>query len=299
MTPLPHIHDDVPVLVAGAGPAGLVAAITLARAGIPCLVVERRREPSRWPRATVVSTGSMELLRSFGLEDAVRARGVDVDWRYWCAETLAGAARGHAMPTGLPSPEQSALISPTAPLCVGQDALEAVLRDHLRTLPSARLQVGSEVAGVDDRPDGVAVAVRDVRTGAQRTVHARHLLAADGGRSAVRAALGIAMRGPDDLAERLSVLFHAPLWDLVGEHRHGIYGVERPGEVNVFLPTGPGDRWLFGTTWEPARERVADLTEAALTALIREAAGAPGLRPRIERRPPVHVRRAAGRPLPR
>jgi putative polyketide hydroxylase len=41
-----------------------MAAVALARHGIECLVVERRREPSTLPRATAISTRSMELLRS-------------------------------------------------------------------------------------------------------------------------------------------------------------------------------------------------------------------------------------------
>ncbi|MGZ4617343.1 MAG: FAD-dependent monooxygenase, partial [Frankiaceae bacterium] len=57
---------EVPVLVIGAGPAGLVAAGTLARLGVPVLIAERRRVLSGLPRATVISTRSMELLRSWG-----------------------------------------------------------------------------------------------------------------------------------------------------------------------------------------------------------------------------------------
>jgi putative polyketide hydroxylase len=61
------------VIVVGAGPAGLVAAITLGRYAIPTLLVEKRTELSTLSRATVISTRSMELFRSWGLEDAVRA----------------------------------------------------------------------------------------------------------------------------------------------------------------------------------------------------------------------------------
>ena len=60
---------EVPVLVAGAGPAGLAAAAVLARYGVETLLVERRRRPSGLPRATAISTRSMELLRSLGLEE--------------------------------------------------------------------------------------------------------------------------------------------------------------------------------------------------------------------------------------
>ena len=68
------MHDfEIPVLVIGAGPGGLAAAATLAQHGVPCLLAERRVEPVPLPRATVATTRSMELLRSWGLEEAVRA----------------------------------------------------------------------------------------------------------------------------------------------------------------------------------------------------------------------------------
>ena len=123
--------EEVPVLVAGAGPAGLAAAAVLGRYGIETLLVERRHRPSELPRATAISTRSMELLRSLGLEHEVRAGGVDVEWLGWSCETLADVEAGAPMPLGLPTREQAALISPTGPACVPQDHLEPVLLRHL------------------------------------------------------------------------------------------------------------------------------------------------------------------------
>ena len=68
-----HPPADVPVAVVGAGPAGLMAAITLARQGVECVVLDRRADRSRAaPRATVVSLRNMEHMRAWGLEAAVR-----------------------------------------------------------------------------------------------------------------------------------------------------------------------------------------------------------------------------------
>jgi 2-polyprenyl-6-methoxyphenol hydroxylase-like FAD-dependent oxidoreductase len=56
---------QVPVVIVGAGPAGLVAAVTLAHNGIASLLVERNPGLSPLSRATAVSTRTMELLRSW------------------------------------------------------------------------------------------------------------------------------------------------------------------------------------------------------------------------------------------
>lgn len=100
------LTDEVPVVIAGAGPAGLVAAITLARNGIGSLRVERNPGLSPLPRATAVSTRTMELLRSWGLGEEVRAGQLTIDSTgAWAAETLAssegrGGAAGDRRPRG-------------------------------------------------------------------------------------------------------------------------------------------------------------------------------------------------------
>src|SRR3954452_8139622 len=120
--------QEVDVLVVGAGPAGLTAAAALRRYGVDVLVLERKARLSAHPRATVVSTRSMELLRSWGLDDAIRAGGIpDVEWLALVAETLADADRGEAVALGLPTKQQAAVLSPTAPLCAPQGHTEAVL----------------------------------------------------------------------------------------------------------------------------------------------------------------------------
>jgi 2-polyprenyl-6-methoxyphenol hydroxylase-like FAD-dependent oxidoreductase len=275
--------DAVPVLVVGAGPAGLAAAITLARHGVHTLLVERRPERSSLPRATAISLRSMELLRGWGLERAVRDGGTEVEWQQWFCHTLAQAAGGHPGPTGHPTRAQSALLSPTTPACVPQDHLEPVLLDHLRTLPTARVELGAEIRDLQQRDDGARATIMTIADGTTRTIEARYVIAADGAHSTVRRALGIAMEGPDDLARAVSAVFRAPLAAVVGDHRYGLYAIGHPDADGVFLPAGPGDRWLYGTMWDPAQPAPPHVDEAGLARRIRTGAGMPGLQPRIER----------------
>jgi 2-polyprenyl-6-methoxyphenol hydroxylase-like FAD-dependent oxidoreductase len=94
----------------------------------------------------------------------------------------------------------------------------------------------------------------------------------------VRRELGVAMHGPDRLAECVTALFRAPLWDLVAERRHGIYDTE----AGVVLPAG-GDRWLLGAVWAPGERPEDAATPASLLERIRAAIGDPSVAPGIER----------------
>jgi putative polyketide hydroxylase len=268
---------QVPVVVVGAGPAGLVAAATLARNGVASLLVERNPGLSPLPRATAVSTRTMELLRSWGLEDEVRAGQLQLAAvGGWATETLA-SPNGTLMPVGIADLQRSAAASPTTPAAVPQDHLEPVLLRHLRGFGLAEVRFGTELAGLDQDADGVTVTLRERAGGERWAVRAGYVVGADGAHSRTRSLLGIAMHGPDHLVEQLTVLFEAPLGEVVGDRHYGIYFIKHPEAGGVLVPNGRGNRWLYGRDWDPARERLDDYTDARLTGLIRTAAGVPDL----------------------
>ena len=141
------------VLVVGAGPAGLTAAIALGRAGAHVTLVERRTALSPFPRATGVSLRTMELLRAWGLEDDIRAGALDVGTDGWIGPAL--TALGQTVPTGFPNPAQAAELSPTTPAIAPQDHLEPVLLRHLQSLTGTDVRFGAEVVAVEQDDDGV------------------------------------------------------------------------------------------------------------------------------------------------
>src|SRR4051794_41757043 len=67
----PNTHiEEIPVLVVGGGPAGLAAAVELARHEIPALLVERRGNPPPPPPAPPPTLRAMGLMRAGGPEGA-------------------------------------------------------------------------------------------------------------------------------------------------------------------------------------------------------------------------------------
>ena len=67
---------DAPVVIAGAGPIGMVLALELSHQGVRSIVVERRQSTTTFPKMDITNARSMELLARLGLADAVRAVGV-------------------------------------------------------------------------------------------------------------------------------------------------------------------------------------------------------------------------------
>ncbi|MGE5762976.1 MAG: FAD-dependent monooxygenase, partial [Mycobacterium leprae] len=246
------------VLVVGAGPGGLTTAAALARLGVHVLVVDRHAATSIFPRATGVSTRTMEVMRAWGLEERVRAGAMSLR-PFVSMSRMLGDRDLVEMPIGFAPPtEDAAALSPTTPCFCAQDHLEPVLLEDVRA-HGGQVRFDTELTGFAMDDDGVTATLRfnggrDHRGrrsggrdhgGTETSVRARFLVGADGPRSAVRAGLGIDVEDLGHLGEWVSVLFGADLSGVVGDRRYVLHAVGSREEPALFVPTGNDDRWQY------------------------------------------------------
>jgi 2-polyprenyl-6-methoxyphenol hydroxylase-like FAD-dependent oxidoreductase len=200
--------EDVDVLIVGGSLVGLSTAVLLRLHGVDCLAVERHSGTAIHRRAGHFHLRTMEILRAAGLEEEVRRRSEE---QYHPGgginnvESLAGKEIASYFPDLNAGVDE---FSPTIRLFIDQNALEPILRSRAEEL-GARLRYRVECVALEQDADGVTATLRDLDSGAQRTVRSRYVVAADGNRSPTRGLLGSGMRGHGLLSNSITIYFRA------------------------------------------------------------------------------------------
>jgi len=269
----------VPVLIVGGSLVGLSMSLFLGRLGVPHLLVERHSGTSIHPRGRGNNVRTMELFRVAGAEPAIKAAASLLADNHGILQTptLVGDA-GEWLFKEIDPGGGLARFSPTAWCLCSQNDLEPVLLDTAREL-GGDLRYSHELETFEQDAHGVTAVVRDRTTDERLTVHADHLVAADGPRSPVRERLGIGQSGPGDLFANVSVTFRsARLAEVVGDRRFICCYLTNPEADGALLPVDNKERWVFHAPWHPEHgETLEEFTEERLQRHIALAVGVPDL----------------------
>jgi 2-polyprenyl-6-methoxyphenol hydroxylase-like FAD-dependent oxidoreductase len=263
------------VIVVGGGPVGLGLAATLGKAGIPCVVVERRIEPSAIPKGQNLTARSLEHFYRWDCADELRAarllpRGFPIGG-ITAYESLAGeywyAPAGHEAVSDFYYQRHERL---------PQYLTEAVLRTRVASFDAVTTLFGWSATGVRVENDGVRVTALQDSGGVRCEIEGSYVAGCDGARSVVRDQAGITCGGADFDQRMVLAVFRSR--DLhTGLERFPLRTTYR-----VLHPELAGRWWFFGRvdatgTWFFHAPVPRDATAGNLDihALIERAAGFP------------------------
>ncbi|KUZ81236.1 FAD-binding monooxygenase [Burkholderia ubonensis] len=196
-----ELLDIPPVLVVGAGPTGLAAAMSLARARVPVRVIDQAAEPSPCSRAIGIQARTLELLEQHRVVEPFLASGHR-------AHAAALHADGRVIARLDFDPLQTRY---PYLLFLDQSVTERLLAEHLESL-GVTVERGLALTACDAGGASLDVTIRDA-CGAEERFAPSYLIAADGAHSTVRHLLGVGFAGrPFEQTFLLADLAAIPDW---------------------------------------------------------------------------------------
>ena len=180
---------DTDVLIAGAGPAGLVLACDLARRGVSFRIVEMQAAPPderSGSRGKGIQPRTLEVYDDLGIIDRVHAAGGPYSPAMaWDGPKPLGLSKFHRVERHEPTPDVPYPSMWMLPQPKALDILRARLADF-----GGRVEFGTKLMSLTQDADGVTASLEH-SDGRGETVRARYLAGCDGARGVVRAGSGI------------------------------------------------------------------------------------------------------------
>lgn len=242
------------VIVAGAGPAGLVAAAYLAGEGIPVTIVEQARDLPDDLRASTFHSPTLDMLERFGVVPAMIEQGLICrTWQFRDRQqgVIATFDLGHL---------KDDTAHPYRLQCE-QWRLTRMLRDQLAGNPDVTFLYDAKATEVAQDADGVTLTI-ERPDGSTEPLRGSFLIGADGARSAVRRSLGIAFDGmtiPETyLTLSTTFRFERAIPDLaniayISDPEEWFVLLQAAGLWRVLLPTAPEEAADEARMLDPAR----------------------------------------------
>ena len=251
---------EVPVLVIGAGPSGLFAAIELARHGVQARVIEREPLQPLEARATALQPGTLEILARAGVLDRVLDESVQLRYARVFDSTLNPVSESAFAGAGCPWEFQCSL---------PQWRTEQILAERLADLGGS-VERGVSAVSLSDHDDGVEVELARA-DGTPELVEAEWVIGAGGAHSVTRESMAGVLAGDTYPGTALS----ADVVVSCALPRDGSALIASPAGYVLLAPL-PGERWItfIGDLAEDEAERLTrDTSVAALAASLERRTG--------------------------
>jgi 2-polyprenyl-6-methoxyphenol hydroxylase-like FAD-dependent oxidoreductase len=265
------------VFIVGGGPVGLAMGLLLDRFGIDAMIVEKSPTTTDHPKSRGCWVRSMEIFRQWGIEQAIRDRGLQADSDMFIqVESMAGREIGRTRP------EPNLGQTPSWKSMVAQDAVEEEIYKVIEHSNQVQVRFSTEFVGFEEVDDGVVCEIRSVESGRTEHWHAKYLLACDGAGSQTRRDAGIDMVGPSTLAVMLNEYWRGDLSHIPMAREASGYMVYSktpnvPPRASI-LNTNGRDRWLsIIQIGDQKDDRERPWTDAETIQLIRTYVGLPDL----------------------
>ncbi len=250
---------DTDVLICGAGPTGLTLAIELARRAIPFRLIEKGPSPFVGSRGKGLQPRTLEVFEQMGLVDRVLGTGGP----YPSARSY--AADGTFTETQFDERRPATPAEPYGQIAMlPQFLTEGLLRERLMELGHT-VEFGAEIVHIQQSATEVKAKVR-TKTG-PRTIKARYLVGADGGKSFVRQALKVGFPGESLGFQAIVADLRLDGLDRDAWHRWG----SGPGSHLALCPLAGTD--LFQLQAAVPADDEFELSQAHLQAMINARTG--------------------------
>ena len=174
------------ILIAGAGPTGLVLALWLTKLGVKVRIIDKVAEAGTTSRALAVQARTLEFYHQVGIDEAVIAGGVKIqNLHLWAGGQRVASVHLQRIGEGM-TPYAFALVFP-------QDAHERLLIEHLSAL-GVQVERRTELLRFTQHDGGITATLRRP-DGSEEVCEATYLAGCDGASSVVRGQLGIGFPG--------------------------------------------------------------------------------------------------------
>jgi putative polyketide hydroxylase len=271
-------QEHIPVLIVGAGGAGLSLSLLLRQQGIASVLVEQRSNVSWFPRARNLNFRTLEVFRGLGLEARVIAAGDHVS-RMFRKKTLASAEQEEfpAIDEATRIVDHPEFLTPEPPIWYcPQSRLEPLLLAAAKEYGSD-IRYNTELVSFTQDELGIAATIRDRATGNSTIFRADYLAACDGAHSYIREALGVKTEGLGELDEHyIFIYFRADWAELIQGYESDAIFIDRPDLRGFFLITDP-DRGMLLIQDVPSKEGPKDYTTERCKELVLKGMGKPEL----------------------